>query len=145
MKKKLFSLLFISFFLFMPFVYADDVKENDDIDSTLIASNGYYIQKYDVNMDVHENHVIDITETISVIYTNDYKHGIIRNIPYKNKYNRIVNGESVVTKEKSKIKNIYCDTKYTKSKEDGEYVLKIGDPNNYVKARELYTYVIKYT
>ena len=116
MKKKLFSLLFISFFLFIPFVCvnADVYEENNDIDNTLLASNGYYIQDYDVKMDVYENHVIDITETINVIYTQDYKHGIIRNIPYKNSYYRKVDGEDVKTTEKSIIKNIYCDAKYTK-------------------------------
>ena len=147
MKKKLLSLLFISFFLFMPFAFvnADVYEENNDIDNTLLASNGYYIQSYDVNMDVHENHVIDITETIKVIYTHSYKHGILRNIPYKNSYYRKVDGEDVKTTEKSKIKNISCDARYTKSKEDGEYVLKIGDPNHYVETNKIYTYVIKYT
>ena len=147
MKKKLFSLLFISFFLFMPFmqVHAYDYEEKNDIDETLYASSGYYINNYDVKMDVHENHVIDIVETIKVIYTVDYKHGIKRNIPYKNRYYRKVDGEEVLTKEKSKIKNISCNANYTKSKEDGEYVLKIGDPNQYAEKDKLYTYVIKYT
>ena len=145
MKKKILSLLFISFFLFMPFVHAYDIEENNDIDESLIASNGYYINNYDVKMDVHENHVIDITETIKVVYTVDYKHGIKRNIPYKNSYYRIVDGEQVRTTEKSKIKNISCDARYTKTKEDGEYILKIGDPNNYAEKNKLYTYVIKYT
>ena len=146
MKKKLFSLLFISFFLLMPFaVKAEDVGENLDIGNTLYASNGYYIEKYDVNMDVHENHVIDITETIDVIYTQDYKHGIKRNIPYRNSYYRVVDGEEVKTTEKSKIKHISCDARYTKTKENGEYILKIGDPNNYVEKYKDYKYVIKYT
>ena len=147
MKKKILSLLFISFFLFMPFmtVNADDIGEKSDIDTTLTASSGYYINNYDVKMDVKENHVIDITETIKVIYTVSYKHGIKRFIPYKNSYYRIVDGEEVKTTEKSRIKNISVNNKYTKERENGEYILTIGDANHYVEPNKLYTYVIKYT
>ena len=106
--------------------------------------NGYYIDDYDVTLDVKENHVIYVTEKIKVYYTNSLKHGIKRFIPYNNKYYRKVDGEQVVTNEKSIIKKISVDSKYTKTKEDGNYILTIGDKNTYVKTDTPYTYTISY-
>ena len=69
MKKNKFILLFISFFLFIPFV----VK----------ADTGYKIENYDIDIIVNENHVLDITETIDIKYSES-SHGFIRKIPIKN-------------------------------------------------------------
>ena len=48
------------------------------------SSKDFVIDSYDVNIVVNEDNSLDIIETIGV-YFNEYKHGIYRNIPLKNK------------------------------------------------------------
>ena len=38
------------------------------------SAGGYTITKYNVDIDVHENNVLDITEDITVYFT-EYRHG----------------------------------------------------------------------
>ena len=128
MKKKKLLLFFISFFLFIPLASASDYK----------------IEKYDVNINVNENHVLNVEENIDVKFNYSFKHGIIRNIPIKNTYYRIIDGKYISTNEKTKIKNIKVNNKYTKTIENGYVNLKIGDPNKTLDTETIYNYKITY-
>ena len=103
MKKNYVKLLFISFFLFSIFPLSAS------------ASNGYTIENYEVDIKVNENNVLNVKEVIDADFIYE-KHGIIRNIPYKNTYYRT--GKTVETK--AKIRNLKVNAPYSETKENGE-------------------------
>lgn len=116
--KKLSKIIFLFFFFFLfstkAYAYSDD----------------YVISKYDVNINVNENNSFDITEKITVDFKNE-KHGIIRKIPLQNEYH-----------DSAKISNLKINENYTKSEENKELQLKIGDENKkFIGEKE---YIIKY-
>ena len=131
MKNNKFTKIFISFFLFllMPL--------------TAYADNGYSIENYKVDIKVNENNVINIKETIETNFEYE-KHGIIRNIPTKNKFDR----RDFDTTNKAKIKNMSITDErgipynYRTTCEDGTCSYKIGD--SYKTLTGNHTYVISY-
>ncbi len=125
MKKNFINLLFISFFLFLFFPF--NVKADD----------GYVIEKYNVDIKVNENNVLNITETIDVNFKIDSR-GIQREIPIKNKYLR----KDIEVKTKAKIKNLKVNREYYKSEENGKLILKIYNPNKYFTGKR--QYIISY-
>lgn len=128
MKKNLFRVLFISFFLlFMPLS---------------AKAENFKIIDYNVDIEVKENNVYKITEKIFVHYTYS-SHGIIRGIPIKNENIRKIDGKEIKTKFKAKISDVKVDNKFSTSKDNGNLNIKIGDPNSY--ADEYTTYNISYT
>ena len=132
MKRKL-IFVFISFFLLLiPFT----VKASID---------GYTIERYGVDIVVNENNVLDVTETITVVYDNPYKHGIIREIPLTSNYHTKVNGKDVTIKQKAKITNVFCSYEHTTTKEDGYLNIKIGKASEYAEVDKEYMYMIKYS
>ena len=69
MKKNKLAILFISFFLFLIFPKS-------------AYAYGYKIEKYKVDINVNENNVLNVTETIDANFEIE-KHGIFRKIPTK--------------------------------------------------------------
>lgn len=98
----------------------------------------YYFSQYDVQMQVEENNTYHITEYISANF-NEYRHGIIRNIPYKNTIRRADGSSASV---RAKIKNVRCNEDFSKSYSNGELSLQIGDENETVIGAV--NYVISY-
>lgn len=98
----------------------------------------YTIDKYDVNMVVNENNTFDITETITAHF-NVNKHGIIRKLPLRNE---IVRLDGTTSKNKAQVTNVSVDSKFKTYKENGNYIIKIGDDNETFTGDA--TYVIKY-
>ena len=124
MKKRFLNLLIFlsSFFVF----------------TNVYALNGYEITSYDIDIVVNENNSFDITEKITTNF-EEYKHGIIRKIPLKNKISRL---DGTTSNNTAKISNIEVNNKYSKSKSNGNLNLKIGDPNQTIIGKKEYT--IKY-
>ena len=118
-----------------------DVKENNLIPSQdyQYSSYDYVIDKYNINIIVNENNTFDITETITA-YFNVPKHGIFRTIPLKNNITRL---DGTTSTNRTQVTNVSVDNKYTTSKEQGNYKLKIGSANHTLTGKQ--TYVIKYT
>lgn len=115
-------------------------------DTILIPSqNSYYdlydyvIDKYDINIVVNENNTFDITETITTNFKN-YKHGIIRTIPLKNKVTRL---DGTTSSNRTQISNLSVNNEYKTSKESGKYKIKIGSVNTTLIGEQVY--IIKYT
>lgn len=131
MKKIIKKILLISFFLFFLPIYAK-------------ADSGYYIDNYNINLNVKENHQIYITEEISVIFTEDGKHGIIREIPYLNIYYRLYNNKEKDIIEYDKIKDIKSNYNFSLSKSSKNYILKIGDGDKILETNKTYKYIISY-
>ena len=104
------------------------------IASTMIFSNaydyGYNIKNMDVKVEVNDKREYKITETIDV-YFNEYRHGIIRNIPMSSSL------------EKYKISDVVVKgSKYTINK-GSNFTIKIGDPDETVIGDKQYT--VEYT
>ena len=106
--KKLFYIIFILLFLISP-VFAEN----------------FYIENYNVQIDVDNNKSAAVTETINVFFTHP-SHGIYRDIPYKN----------------AKITDINVSENYKNTYGNNSINLKIGNPNSYVNGR--HQYIIKY-
>ena len=103
-----------------------------------IKALGYQIDSYNVDIVVNKNNTFDITETIDV-YFDTYKHGIIRKIPLRNKVERL---DGVVTNNRAKLSNISVDSEFSKYKENGYYIIKIGSSSETLTGKQ--RYVIKY-
>lgn len=99
----------------------------------------YVIDAYDINIVVNENNTLDITENITA-YFNISKHGIFRTIPLKNE---IVRLDGTVSKKRAQVSNLDVDNQYSVSRENGNYMIQIGNPNRTLTGKQ--TYVIKYT
>ena len=99
----------------------------------------YVIDKYNVNIKVNTDNTFDIVETIKT-YFNQPKHGILRNIPLINKITRLDGSKST---NRARITNLSVNNKYKVSRENGDYIIQIGDANKTLTGEQ--TYVIKYT
>lgn len=103
------------------------------------SSYDYVIDKYDINIIVNENNTFDITETITA-YFNVSKHGIFRTIPLKNTITRL---DGTTSTNRTQVTNVSINNEYTKSRENGNYKLKIGSASRTLTGEQ--KYVIKYT
>ena len=117
---------------------------NDDDDDDIFNDNynnlyDYYIESYNVDINVSNNNSYDIKETI-VAYFNKEKHGIIRNIPTRNTVTRT---DGSTNTNRAKITNVNVNEKYSLSRGADEVKLKIGDAGTVLTGR--HTYQISYT
>ena len=117
---------------------------NDDDDDDIFNDNynnlyDYYIESYNVDINVSNDNSYDIKETI-VAYFNKEKHGIIRNIPTRNTVTRT---DGSTNTNRAKITNVNVNEKYSLSRGADEVKLKIGDAGTVLTGR--HTYQISYT
>lgn len=122
--------------------YNDDYIYDDDDDIFNDNYNNlydYYIESYNVDINVSNDNSYDIKETI-VAYFNKEKHGIIRNIPTRNTVTRT---DGSTNTNRAKITNVNVNEKYSLSRGADEVKLKIGDAGTVLTGR--HTYQISYT
>jgi len=118
------------------------------VDKIIVALNGYKITAYDVNVKVHENNVLDVTERITAHF-NEPKHGIYRNIPLVNNLRWVINQQPVTHVQKAKISNILVTDPagqvipVDKENKSQTLLLKIGDAGKTLTGEQ--TYVIRYS
>lgn len=94
-----------------------------------IFAENFYIENYDIDINVNELKQANITEKLDVFFTHD-SHGIYRKIPH----------------DKAKITNIHVSEQNT-IREDGQTTnIKIGNPNRLIIGKHTYeiSYVYKY-
>ena len=93
--------------------YDDDYIYDDDDDDIFNHNYNnlydYYIESYNVDINVSNNNSYDIKETI-VAYFNKEKHGIIRNIPTRNTVTRT---DGSTNTNRAKITNVNVNEKYS--------------------------------
>lgn len=82
----------------------------------------YYISKYEVDINVNRNNVLDIEERITANFLVE-KHGIFRKIPT---HNKIIREDSTISTNRARILNLKVNEDYEKSIENGFLVVKIG-------------------
>lgn len=131
-KSKVYSFLLALIFLLVSSANSNASYDNyDNYYNEYYQHFDYYIKNMNVEVEVNDKREYIITETIDA-YFNEYKHGIIRNIPLKS------------TLESYKIKDIdVTGAPYAISKNTSKVDIKIGDANSYVIGDT--SYVIKYT
>ena len=121
MNRKIINLLFciFTFFLFSLNCYAND----------------YDITKYDVEIVVDEHNKYSIKENIDT-YFNVSKHGIIRRIPL---YNNIIRQDGTRERNRVLISNVHVNEEFASSRENDNYVLKIGSADKTINGKHSYT------
>ena len=109
---------------------------------SVYAAN-FVIDNYDVNIEVTEENVLDITETIDVNFTTA-SHGIYRDIPLNNTVKR---ADGTTERNKAKISDVIVvgDPFVISSIGLGDYqTIKIGDANKTIIGEKEYTIKYKY-
>lgn len=96
----------------------------------------YVIDNYDVKIDVDEDNILHITETIDV-YFNEARHGIYRTIPRKF---TVLREDGSFSNAKIKVKHFKCSDPYKFSTDD--YTIQIGNANSTITGS--HTYVLSY-
>ena len=121
MNRKIINLLFciFTFFLFSLNCYAND----------------YDITKYDVEIVVDEHNKYSIKENIDT-YFNVNKHGIIRRIPL---YNNIIRQDGIRERNRVLISNVHVNEEFASSRENNNYVLKIGSADKTLIGKHSYS------
>lgn len=134
---------FLGCFIFIISIYASLAimfEEYDEINNTRLA-DGFTISAYDIILDVKENNTIDVTENITVNFTNAYKHGLYKFVPVWLEY---TNKDGQTTSRKSLVSNFYAvGEEYSIDTVNKKKRIKIGSQNEYVGLGEK-TYTIKY-
>lgn len=140
--KSLKSLLLIVFaiLLTIPFMNA---KADDEVIYTNTTRTEfiyrYTIEAYDVSIDVKENNILEITESIKANF-KEPRHGIIRKIPLRNTVKR---NDGSVTKNSVRLTDLTVSDNYEVSNDSGYRVIKIGEENQTITG--IHDYVIKYS
>lgn len=119
------------------------VKANSDVVYTNTTRTEvvyrYTIEAYDVLIDVKENNVLEITESIKANF-KEPRHGIIRKIPLRNTVKR---NDGSVTKNSVRLTDLSVSEEYEVSNDSGYRVIKIGDENQTITG--IHDYVIRYS
>lgn len=105
------------------------------------TSEDYVIDSYNIDVVVNSDNSFDITETIDA-YFNTARHGIYREIPLKNTVN-LVDGKTY--SNTAKVTNINVSDAYTRTTEDDNCVLKIGNASSTITGEKRYVISYKYT
>ncbi len=130
---KKFKVLVIAILLSLGFAVAP-------VSAKSTSKGGYTITKYNVDINVNENNVLDITEDISVNFS-EKRHGIFRNIPV---YNKVKRNDGSTSKVRAKITDIAVSEQYSTSRDGDSLELKIGDPDLQVFGDKNYRITYKY-
>ncbi len=104
---------------------------------TAHAAGNFYIENYDIEMQVNQDDTYLITETLDVHFTAS-SHGIYRVIPYKNTISR--DGQTTTFYGKIKDFQMLTDQPVETDRSDSNYFFKIGDPDSYAKEDTTYKY-----
>lgn len=99
---------------------------------SLFAQTDYYIDQYNISINVGRDDVYSITENLKFYFYGPH-HGFYREIPYDyTSYNGVT----------AQVGNVTCSEEYTDYKTEGYYVLKIGSADTVVNGYK--DYVITY-
>ena len=100
----------------------------------------YYIDTYNITIDVNKDNSFDIKEEL-LVYFNTSKHGIYRNIPMRNNVERL-NGTT--SNNYVNITDVKTNPASTISSSSGNYVIRLGDESTLVDGYQTYTIEYNY-
>ncbi len=97
---------------------------------SLFAEN-FYIDSYDISIDVHEDGSIHVEETLDTVFTSP-SHGIIRDIQYlfdnpNDKYGAI----------KAEVSNIKSNLPFAIERSNSFISIRLGDSSRYITGRQI--------
>ena len=98
----------------------------------------YYIDTYNITIDVNKDNSFDIKEEM-LVYFNTSKHGIYRNIPMRNNIERL---DGTTSNNYVSLTNVKTSPSSTIEKTDGNYVIRLGNESTLVDGYQ--TYAIEY-
>lgn len=98
----------------------------------------YYIDTYNITIDVNKDNSFDIKEEM-LVYFNTSKHGIYRNIPMRNNIERL---DGTTSNNYVSLTNVKTSPGSTIEKTDGNYVIRLGSESTLVNGYQ--TYIIEY-
>ena len=101
----------------------------------------YYIDTYNITIDVNKDNSFDIKEEL-LVYFNTSKHGIYRNIPMRNNVERL-NGTT--SNNYVNITDVKTNPASTISTSNGNYVIRLGDESTLVDGYQTYTIEYNYS
>lgn len=106
------------------------------------AREGFDINKHVVEMDVHEDGTILVTETMDVLFTVPTLHGIYVNIPKEYSMRWEINDQTVRKKYVFPVRHVkvLSDHKYDTTDFTEGVQIKIGDKNKYANTNEIYKF-----
>ncbi len=102
-------------------------------------AQNFTIDNYDISLDIDNYNNINIQEKLDVDFL-DYSHGIYREIPVANHIER-ADGKKYTTY--TKISNVSVSEINQKYREGNNYIIKIGNPDEFIKGKK--EYKINYT
>lgn len=105
---------------------------------TSFAAN-YSYSRMTININVLEENIFEVEEILSVDFSSR-SHGIIRNIPFRSK---IYRADLPVHNQINRIADVRVNNVFTTTEENGSLFIKIGDPNAFVSAHEIYKITYK--
>lgn len=108
------------------------------------SSPAFYVQNWDMQVEVQENGAWKITETVDVHFTQR-QHGFIRTLPqrvYIDKENP--DGTLETYTYKAALSQLEANTKVNLITQDGSFVLRFGDKDRYVTGDVQYRYSYVY-
>ncbi len=98
----------------------------------------YEIDQYNVSIQVGEDNVYHVTEELDIHY-NQSRRGILRYITYRGAIGREIEGKLLQHSYRAKITDVHVEgAPFTTYKEDGNFVIQIGDPDQYVTGDQSY-------
>ena len=97
--------------------------------SSLFAQTDYYIDQYDISIEVGRNNVYSVSENLKFYFDGPH-HGFYREIPYDyTSYNGVT----------AKITKVTCSDEYSDYTSDGYYVMQIGSEDKTYSGYKDYT------
>lgn len=124
----------VVFVCFGFFAHAENGSQNAKSGS----SDAYVVKNCNIDITYNENNVVDVVEKYSV-YFNQPRHGWSAVIPLVGEFLK-PDGSSV--KYNARVYDVSASDQYQMLREDGNCVIKIGDPLKSVKGKK--DYVLKY-
>lgn len=100
----------------------------------------YYIDTYNITIDVNKDNSFDIKEEM-LVYFNISKHGIYRNIPMRNNVERL---DGTTSNNYVSITDVKTNPASTISTSNGNYVIRLGDESTLVDGYQTYTIEYNY-
>ncbi len=104
------------------------------------AAGGYDIEQYHVDVNVTPYNTYEITESITVNYT-EYRHGIYRNLPLVNRVYRTDGSSDVVN---ARVEKVECSDKKKISVDNSICQIRIGDEDEEIIGEKDYTLSYNY-
>lgn len=104
------------------------------------TSEEYVVDKYDINIVVNENNILDVVENRDV-YFNKSKHGIII---WRSIQSAFLKPDGSSVKYKSQMSDISVNDKFENYKKGGKQYIKIGSSSKTITGEKNYTIKYKY-